>query len=82
MGEKLGSEELLVKGTDLHPSAGNRNVPHCRRSSRCSESNQKQTGMLHLPSSPPLLPNKLVPVTWPVGKMIYICRSAAKHHSL
>lgn len=85
VGENLGSEELVVKGTNLRPSAEKGNVPHCRGSSRCFESNQKrheQTRMVYLPSSSPLLPDKLAPVTWPLGKMICICRSAAKHHSL
>lgn len=85
VGEKLGSGELVVKSTNLHPSAEKGNVPHHRGPSRCFESNQKrheQTRMLHLPSSSPLLPNKLVLVMWPFSKMIWICRSAAKHHPL
>lgn len=85
VGGKLGSEELVVKGTNLHPSAEKGNVPHHRGSSSCFESNQKrhkQTRTLHLPSSFPLLPNKLAPVRWPLGKTICICRTAVKHHSL
>lgn len=57
-GGKLGSEELVLKGRNLHPSAGKGNVPHHRGSCRCFESNQErheQTRTFHLPSSSPLL---------------------------